>query len=138
MNEGGALVEKVLGIGGVFVRSKDRKTLSHWYQLHLGLDIEEAWFGAILPGGDEGHPSVKGGLWSAFDQQTDYFGARENQFMVNFRIANRDAMLQQLRSAGCDVDDKVEDSEYGHFCWVTDPEGNRIELWQPPETPGQS
>ncbi len=131
-------MEKVLGIGGVFVRSKDRKALASWYKEHLGLDIDDAWFGAILPGGTEGQPHVGGGLWSAFEEETDYFGARENQFMINFRVANRDAILNQLKNAGCDVDEKTEENEFGHFCWVTDPEGNRVELWQPPAAAEQS
>ncbi|MDE0957076.1 MAG: VOC family protein [Planctomycetota bacterium] len=131
-------MEKVVGIGGVFVRAKDRKALAGWYKDHLGLDIDDAWFGAILPGISEGQPDVGGGLWSAFEEETDYFGARENQFMVNFRVANRDAILNQLKNAGCNVDEKIGDNEFGHFCWVTDPEGNRVELWQPPATPARS
>ena len=131
-------MEKVLGFGGVFVRAKDRKALAGWYKEHLGLAIDDEWCGAMLPGGTEGHPHVGGGLWSAFEEETDYFGARENNFMINFRVANRDAILDQLRDAGCDVDEKTDDSEFGHFGWVTDPEGNRVELWQPPAVTAQS
>ena len=127
-------MEKVIGIGGVFVRAADRKGLAGWYKEHLGLDIDEEWCGAILPGPPSGDPHG-GGIWSAFPKETEYFGPNQRHFMVNFRVADRDSMLAQLREAGCDVDDKTEDSEYGHFGWVTDPEGNRIEIWQAPETP---
>jgi len=123
-------MEKVIGIGGVFVRSRDRKALAGWYKEHLGLDIDEEWCGAILPSAPPGDPN--GGIWSAFPEETEYFGPNQRQFMVNFHVADRDAMLAQLREAGCDVEDKTEDNDYGRFGWVTDPEGNRIELWQPP------
>ena len=75
---------------------------------------------------------LPGGIWTAIPEDTKYFASQQNQFMINFRVANRDAMLTQLREAGCDVDERTEDSEYGHFGWVTDPEGNRVELWQEP------
>ena len=68
-----------------------------------------------------------------FPQDSDYFGSRTNSFMVNFRVADLDAMLAQLRAGGCDVVDKIERSAYGQFGWVTDPDGNRVELWQPPD-----
>jgi predicted enzyme related to lactoylglutathione lyase len=125
-------MQKVQGIGGVFIRAKDRHALSAWYRKHLGIDIDDEWCGAILPGGEKPTSAEGGGIWSAFDEKTDYFGASENQFMVNFRVADRDAMLAQLREGGCDVDEKTEENDFGHFGWVTDPEGHRVELWQPP------
>ncbi len=91
--------------------------------------IDGEWFGAVLP---EPAADGSGGIWSAFAQDTEYFGIHERQFMVNFRVADRDAMLSQLRAAGCDVDEATEDSDFGRFGWVTDPEGNRVELWEPP------
>ncbi len=124
-------MEKVIGIGGVFVRAHDQAALASWYREHLGVDIDDEWHGAILPG-PVGSSDGSGGIWSAFPEDTKYFGSQQNQFMINFRVSNRDAMLTQLREAGCDVDERTEDSEYGHFGWVTDPEGNRVELWQEP------
>jgi predicted enzyme related to lactoylglutathione lyase len=71
-------------------------------------------------------------VWAPFKQDTDYFGAREQQLMVNFRVSDLDAMLAQLRNAGIEVLDNVEEHEYGRFGWAVDPEGHRFELWEPP------
>ena len=127
-------MEKVVGIGGVFVRAKDQKSLARWYGEHLGLDIEDTFWGAVFPLATPDAPAGSYGIWGSFPEDTDYFGSGANSFMVNFRVANLDAMLAQLRSGGCDVDERVERSAYGQFGWVTDPEGNRVELWQPPES----
>ena len=126
-------MEKVLGFGGVFHRSGDRQALCRWYRDHLGLDVDESWWGAILP---TSHPDDKGGahaVFGTFEADTDYFGSRDNTFMVNFRVRDLHAMLAQLREQGCEVLDHVEESEFGKFGWVIDPEGRRIELWEPPE-----
>jgi predicted enzyme related to lactoylglutathione lyase len=119
-------MERVTGIGGVFMRSRDPKALAAWYTEHLGVDAysEEAdrvWWQA------EG-PTV----WSPFAQDTDYFGRPEQTWMINFRVANLDAILEQLRAAGATVDDDVQVLDgIGRFGWATDPEGNRFELWEP-------
>jgi predicted enzyme related to lactoylglutathione lyase len=70
-------------------------------------------------------------VWSAFDENTEYFGRREQAWMVNFRVRDLEAMLAQLRAAGADVDEHVEEYDYGRFGWAADPEGNRFELWEP-------
>ena len=126
-------MEKVVGIGGVFVRAKDQQTLARWYAEHLGLEINEAWWGAPFPLSTPDDPKGAYVIWGSFPGDTEYFGAQENSFMVNFRVRNLDAMLDQLRAAGCDVDGNTERSDFGQFGWVTDPEGNRVELWQPPD-----
>lgn len=118
------MTERVGGIGGFFFRAKDPASLARWYQDNLGIDC--------VPDGDkiwqqEAGPTV----FAPFDAETEYFGRPEQQTMVNFRVSDLDAMLVQLRGAGAAVDAKVEDYEYGRFGWVTDPEGNRIELWEP-------
>jgi len=97
----------------------------------LGLNIEPEWNGAILQGIPEGMDPVPG-IWSAFPAETEYFGDRYNHVMINFVVRNVQKMVDQLREMGCDVDEKVESNEYGTFGWVTDPEGHRVELWQPP------
>ena len=125
-------MEKVLTFGGVFVRASDPKELSRWYADHLGLDIEEGWNGATLAGAPADTPLNVPGIWSAFPKDTTYFGQANNQTMINFVVESRDRMIEQLRNGGCDVDDRTEDNDYGYFGWVTDPEGNRIEIWQPP------
>jgi predicted enzyme related to lactoylglutathione lyase len=116
-------MERVLGIGGYFLRAKDPAALTAWYRELLGLDIDE--HGLWRP---EAGPTVV----ATFESDTDYFGSREQQTMLNFRVRDLDAMLAQLRERGADVADEVEDFEgVGRFGWVTDPEGNRVELWQP-------
>lgn len=128
-------MERVLGVGGVFYRSKDREALCRWYRDHLGLEIDESWWGASLPAR---HQEDRGGaatIFGTFQEDTDYFGSRENAFMVNFRVRDLRAMLAQLREKGAEVLDRVEESEFGKFGWVVDPEGRRVELWEPPDSP---
>lgn len=127
-------MEKVVGIGGVFVRSQDPEALAKWYGDHLGFDIHPAFSGAVFPLATPDVPAGSYGIWSAMPGDTDYMGDMSNRFMANLRVSDLDAMLEQLRSGGCDVDDKVERNDFGQFGWVTDPEGNRVELWQPPDT----
>lgn len=124
-------MERVQGIGGIFFRATDPKALGAWYRDHLGLDVQD-WGGTTINWADQHDAANASTVWSTFPSDTTYFGDAKNRFMVNFRVADLDAMLAQLRAGGCDVDDKIEDSEYGRFGWVTDPEGNRVELWQPP------
>jgi catechol 2,3-dioxygenase-like lactoylglutathione lyase family enzyme len=129
-------MERVTGIGGIFFKARDADALRAWYRRHLGLDIQE-WGGLAfappptLPA-DSPAPLGSHTTWCIFPADTSYFGTGSAPFMVNYRVADLDALLTVLRAEGCDVDDKVDASEYGRFGWVTDPEGNRIELWQPP------
>lgn len=115
-------MEKVQGIGGVFFRARDPETLSQWYREHLGIDtLPQIWM--QQPG-----PTV----YMPFAADTDYFGDPAQQWMINFRVANLDAMITQLKAAGIDVETRKEwDSEVGRFARIHDPEGNPIELWEP-------
>ncbi|MFB6889859.1 VOC family protein [Kitasatospora sp. NPDC056327] len=116
-------MERVLGIGGLFLRAADPAALRAWYRDRLGLDPDEHG-----PWQQEAGPTV----FAAFDADTDYFGSRAQQVMLNFRVRDLDAMLAQLRAGGADVAEETEDMPgVGRFGWVTDPEGRRIELWQP-------
>ncbi|TDP95200.1 VOC family protein [Labedaea rhizosphaerae] len=116
-------MERVLGIGGYFIRASDPAALGAWYRDCLGLDAGEHGVWHQEPG-----PTV----FAQFEAETDYFGARSQQTMLNFRVRDLDAMLAQLRAKGADVVDDIQDMDgVGRFGWVTDPEGNRIELWQP-------
>ena len=119
-------MERVTGIGGVFIRSAEPEALRAWYTEHLGLDVNAEWGGAVLT-------SVGGETltWAVFPGETEYFGERSQQAMVNYRVRDLDAMLAQLRAAGVPVDDNVEELEFGRFGWAADPDGNRIELWEP-------
>jgi predicted enzyme related to lactoylglutathione lyase len=116
-------MERVLGIGGWFVRAADPSALLAWYREALGFDLDDD--GLWQP---EGGPTVI----AAFDADTDYLGARGQSAMINLRVRDLDAMLDQVRARGGRVDDETQAMEgIGRFGWVTDPEGNRIELWQP-------
>jgi predicted enzyme related to lactoylglutathione lyase len=122
-------MERVTGIGGVFLKARDPLALAAWYREHLGVPIEPGKPYGTLTAGASGRPEQT--VWSAFPPDTDYLGSPAASFMVNYRVDNLDRMLGQLRDAGAAVDDKVEDYEYGRFGWAHDPEGNRFELWEP-------
>ena len=120
-------MEAVTGIGGIFLRSRDPETLARWYAQHLGLPVAPGDATAELPWQGPGST-----IWAAFPHDTEYFGHAERECMLNFRVADLDAMLLQLRAAGVRVEPDIEESSYGRFGWTVDPEGRRIELWQPP------
>ena len=120
-------MEKVLGIGGVFFKARDPQRLAAWYRDHLGLPVQGEY--AEFPAPVQPDLQAKC-TWAAFPADTDYFGPAEAAFMINYRVANLDRMLEQLRRAGITIV-KTEDYDYGRFAWITDPEGNRLELWQP-------
>jgi len=124
------LMRRVTGIGGVFFKAKDPKALGEWYRTHLGMDVEE-WDGVAFRWAED-NPSGKGTTtWSPFKDDTSYFAPSSASFMINYRVEDLHALLDKLREEGCTVQDKVEESEYGKFGWVLDPEGNKLELWQP-------
>ena len=115
-------MERVLGIGGYFLRADDPSALSAWYRDCLGLDADEngLW-----------RPDAGPTVFATFESETEYFGSRAQQSMLNFRVRDLDAILAQLRAMGADVADEVQQMDgVGRFGWVTDPAGNRIELWQ--------
>lgn len=119
---------QVTGIGGIFFKARDPKALNDWYAKHLGLPVTS--FGGAMFAEDEKRPGVT--LWTPFKQDSDKFNPSTKDFMLNFRVDDLHALLAKLRSEGVQVDAKVDDSEYGRFGWCMDPEGNRIELWEPP------
>ena len=121
-------MEKATGIGGVFFRSSDPAALQAWYVEHLGLPADNDGFAIIRWGGDVTGSTV----WSSFPEDTDYFGDRSQQSMINYRVDDLDAMLAQLREKDVPVVDKIEViAGIGRFGWATDPDGNRFELWEP-------
>lgn len=116
-------MERVIGIGGYFIKAADPAALGAWYREVLGLDLDDNGLWQPTEG-----PTV----FATFDAGSDYFGSSTQQTMLNFRVRDLDAMLAQLRAAGAAVADEVQDLDgVGRFGWVADPEGNRIELWQP-------
>lgn len=129
---------RVHGVGGVFIKARDPKALREWYKLHLGFALGE-WGGLSFSWGDPEGPGAKGAtIFSIFDEKSKYFDPSESRVMINFIVSDLEGLLKKLRDEGCKVEDKLEKSEYGHFGWVYDPEGHKIELWQPPESSPQS
>ena len=124
-------MKRVTGIGGIFFHAKDPVALRAWYKAHLGIDVQE-WGGAAFTWADEaGKPTGGTTIWSVSPSGDSHLAAGKS-FMINYRVDDLDALLQALRAEGCDVLEKTDDSEYGKFGWVVDPEGNKVELWQPP------
>lgn len=119
----------ITGVGGIFFKSKDPKALTAWYRDVLGLKIE-TWGGAALPTDAPGHPPVV--VWSAFPAATDYMAPSAREFMVNFAVDDLDALIARLKAHGVAIlkrDDTSDPS--GRFAWIVDPDGTKIELWQP-------
>ena len=118
-------MERVLGIGGIFLRSERPDELRAWYAVQLGVELES--YGGATFRAAAGDVTV----WHAFPGDTDYF-PHDQSAMLNYRVRDLDAMLAQLRAGGVKVKDEVSESEHGRFGWAWDPEGRLLELWQPP------
>ncbi|RLV60348.1 VOC family protein [Parashewanella curva] len=126
-------MKRVTGIGGVFIKSSNPEQLRAWYQKHLGIDIQ-SWGGTSFQWHDEKNPTPDGAtVWSVFDNTSKYFEPSQAGFMVNYRVDDLFTLLDVLKSEGCNVMEATEVSEFGKFGWVIDPDGNKVELWQPPE-----
>ncbi len=121
---------RVTGIGGVFLMAKDPKALSAWYAKHLGMTFSD-YGGATMLWTDEVPKGTGMTTWSLFKEDSGYFGDSGQRAMINYRVDDMDGMIAQLSEAGVWIDPKREDADYGRFAWIKDPEGNRIELWQP-------
>ena len=128
-------MKRVTGIGGIFFKAKDAQGMRTWYKTHLGIDVQ-VWGGAAFSwADDDGKPVGGSTIWSISAHDSDTYTPSSAPFMINYRVADLDALLETLRVEGCNVLGKAEESEYGKFGWVLDPEGNKVELWEPP--PGQ-
>ncbi len=122
----------VTGIGGVFFRSPDPAALKAWYHEHLGIK-SESW-GAMFPFREHSSPAIEGFVaWSISPNDTTYFGDSGQQFMINYRVRELDALVAELRAKGVWVDEKKEEESVGKFVWIKDGDGNRVELWESPE-----
>ncbi len=124
---------RVTGIGGVFFKARgDAAALREWYERHLGIAIEP-WGGHPFAWAGPDHPEGQGTtVCCVFAADSPYCGTAAGAFMVNYRVEDLDAVVSALKAEGCNVLDDVQDSEYGKFAWVIDPEGNKVELWEPP------
>lgn len=125
--------QRVTGIGGIFFKAQDEVKLREWYKTHLGIKLE-SFGGSVFEWRNAAHPERKGAtVWSIFPNDSQYLNPSTKPFMINYRVENLDKVLAELRNAGVEVDDRIEDGELGRFGWAMDIEGNRLELWQPPE-----
>jgi predicted enzyme related to lactoylglutathione lyase len=126
-------MKRVTGIGGIFIKSADPQRLRDWYRQHLGVEVED-WGGCAFRWKTADNPEGAGTtVWSVFEGASNYFAPSNAPFMVNYRVADLHGLLAALRAEGCQVMDKVDESEFGKFGWVVDPDGNKIELWEPPD-----
>ena len=126
-------MSRVTGIGGVFFHAQDPAMLRAWYKTHLGIDVQP-WGGAAFRWTDaDGNPVRGTTAWSIGAADNGHFAPGTASFMINYRVDDLAGLLAALRAAGCNVLEKTEDSPFGSFGWVIDPEGNKVELWQPPE-----
>ena len=118
----------VTGVGGIFIKSKNPKALSAWYRDVLGLDVK-AWGGATLSYDAPGHPPVV--AWSPFREADDYMAPSTREFMINFAVDDMDAFIARLTAKGVPILKRDDTDPHGRFAWILDPDGTKIELWQP-------
>ena len=121
---------KVLGVGGIFFKSPDPKQLRDWYAKWLGFEFEGDWGIAYYP---RTMPANGYTVWSPFDALTDYFEPSKKEFMVNLVVDHIEEALEQVKQGGAQIIDKIHEIEYGRFAWFIDPDGNKVELWEPPK-----
>lgn len=124
---------KVVGLGGIFFKSPDAKALADWYQEHLGLPIQASFGGAVFMADQV--PDGGYNIWTPFKNDTTYFEPSKQTFMMNLMVDDLDGALAQVKAAGATLHGDPERSEFGAFGWFSDPDGNKVELWQPPEKP---
>jgi len=123
---------RITGIGGVFFKSRNDKTaLAAWYQKHLGLPLEESFGGAILRWPDDQAEDKGLTVWHVAERESQWFSPSDSSFMINYRVDNLDEMIEQLRAGGVEVLQGPESHENGKFAWILDPDGNKVELWEP-------
>lgn len=123
-------MKRVTGIGGVFFKCKDPDKIKEWYKTHLGFEVTP--YGVKFEWKDAENPSKTGStVWSPFSETSKYFAPSEKDFMFNYRVDNLEALVEELKKEGVVILDKMETYEYGKFIHIMDPEGNKIELWEP-------
>lgn len=123
-------MKKVKGIGGIFFKCKDPEKVKDWYREHLGMNTDE--YGTNFVSRDDDEPSVKTFLqWSPFSDKTDYFSPGEKDFMINYRVEDLSALIEELKTEGVKIIHEIKEYPYGKFAQIMDIEGNQIELWEP-------
>ena len=125
-----AEMQRVTGIGGIFFKCKDPKKLREWYETHLGLNTNQ--YGTVFEW-YQGADSTKKGFsqWSPFKETTKYFEPSTKEFMINYRVENLGALIEELKKEGVTITDTLQTVDYGKFVHIMDIEGNKIELWEP-------
>jgi|SRR5579862_3030534 len=124
---------RVIGVGGVFFKSPQKTDLQSWYRDRLGVPLGP--HGAMFQWRAHDKPETEHlTIWSVFPADTHYFDPSASTFMINYIVDDLDALLAKLRESGVEIDPKREDVDYGRFAWVFDPDGNKIELWEPPKS----
>ena len=127
------LKKRVTGLGGIFFKAKDPQKMYEWYAKHLGIEGKPG-MGAMFSWRRADDPSQEAlTVWSIFPDNTKYFDPSSAPFMIDYQVDDLDAVLEALKAEGVTIDPKREDHEYGRFAWIVDPEGNKIELWEPPK-----
>jgi len=123
-------MKKVTGIGGIFFKCDDPEKIREWYNKNLGLNTDQ--HGTSFVGRQLEHPDKKTfSAWSPFKMDSDYFAPSKKEFMINFRVENLVALLEELKADGVKIEGELQEFEYGKFAHIMDPEGNKIELWEP-------
>ncbi|MEO8769886.1 MAG: VOC family protein [Ferruginibacter sp.] len=123
-------MKKVTGIGGIFFKSKDPKKMNEWYKTHLGFDTTD--YGTTFEWKQDDDTANTGlTQWNPFAETTKYFEPSTKDFMINYRVDNLEALVEQLKIEGVTILDNIEDSDYGKFVHIMDEEGNKIQLWEP-------
>ena len=131
-SNGQAKMKKVTGIGGIFFKCKDPNKIKEWYKTHLGLDAGQ--WGANFEWREADDPNKKGSTaWNPFPENTKYFDPSTKDFLINYRVANLEALVEELKKEGVTIVDNIESYDYGKFVHIVDMEGNKIELWEPTE-----
>lgn len=126
--------KRVTGIGGVFFKTQNQEKLKDWYRDHLGIDSDK--YGFTFKWRDYEDKEAPGTtVWSPFPADTDYYSPSDKDYMINYRVENLVELLQVLKSEGVQIVGEMEEYEYGKFAWVMDPEGRKIELWEPIDAP---
>lgn len=125
-------MKKVIGLGGIFFKCKDNEKMRDWYSRHLGIKVEP--WGAVFPWRRHDKPEEETySAWSPFKGDTKYFAPSEHDYMINYQVENLSALLDELKKEGVEVLNETEESEFGKFGWIIDPEGRKVELWEPPK-----
>jgi len=124
-------MERVIGLGGPFVKAKDPKTLAAWYEKHLGIPFNGGTYAMWMFKNSDGTEKEGFNIMSFSKQESDYFAPSQKEVMINFVVKDLFGLLEQLKQEGITVVGDAQDTEYGKFGWIMDPEGNKVELWQP-------